>query len=60
MPVVELRIGLGGKIDADYIGFSDNMCDEVEIFQGLKRLKMSTVSEVRKNGEVLQEETQFE
>jgi hypothetical protein len=60
MPVVEIRVGLGGKIEADYMGFSNNMCDEVEIFKGLKRLSLKVVSEVRKDGELLQEETQFE
>lgn len=62
MPMIELKIGKGGKINADYDGFPNNMCDNAEqnILEHLKRLKLESVAEERKEDELLQEESQVE
>ena len=62
MPVVEIKIKKNGKIEADYQGFAGNMCDqaEQEVLEKLKRLKMETQVEDRKDDELLQEEEHTE
>jgi len=63
MPLIEIRVKDGGVIEADYEGFSDNMCDDAQykLLEKLKQkgLELATSSEERKDN-MLQEEKQLE
>jgi len=64
MPVIKIRIKRNGKMDIDYDGFPNSSCDveHDKLVQKLREagIEMKTETEVPKEDELLQQETQYE
>lgn len=62
MPFIQIKVKKGGKLETDYEGYPNSMCNqaEQEFKDRVKNLKLETIDEEPKDDELLQEETHYE